>query len=62
MDDLVRVELTEAEVVALLCAYDINEYPVSNALGRDGGMILDAAEAKLRDALATKGVRWTDAA
>jgi hypothetical protein len=50
MDDAdeITVTLTRAEAHALLYAHDINEFPVSNPLGREGDDLLAAAEAKLR--------------
>jgi hypothetical protein len=54
----VCLALTVGEARALLYAYDINEFPVSNPLGRDGGDLLDTAEEKLKAALKDAGHRW----
>jgi hypothetical protein len=50
-EETVQVTLTRREAEALIYSYDINEYPVSNPLGREGTELLDAAEAKLRAAI-----------
>jgi hypothetical protein len=42
--------LTSEEGRALLHAYEINEFPISNPLGNRGVERLNTAEAKLRDA------------
>lgn len=47
----ITLTLTRDEATALLHSYDINEFPVSNSLGRDGERILREAEEKLQAAL-----------
>jgi hypothetical protein len=52
---MITVQLTPDQARALLWAYDINEFPVSNVFGRKGPDLLDSAEDVLRAALVQAG-------
>jgi hypothetical protein len=52
----VAVVLTVDQARALLCAWEIGEFPLSNPLGEDGDRLLEEAEAEIQKVLAAVGV------